>query len=458
MFSMVYQISQKWHSMFNLYRIKPLFLGGLFLSMIITPQALAGEKQDKLSFDGDVRLRYEIMDGFNAKAYGDTVTSGESHDGFVLSRIRLGMTYNYNPNILFKISMQDARAFDWGFNDSEWYSKEFGMENNPQKDYLELSNTYLQFSNINNLPLVLTIGRQKIAYGDNRVFGPGEWGNSGKWVWDAAKLSFTRGDHFVDIFYGGSMLHDPDKFSLSHRWGYEAFGIFGHYAWKKGGIEPILAYKHNDNGNSSYQSLKHYYAGFRIFDDDVAGFFYNGTFIRQLGEQVTVSGVKRDVDAYGWHLDAGYGFKMLGEKAKIGTAFSYATGDDRSTQDIERFDGVFGATDNFYGRMNLMTWSNLMDSEIFFTFAPIKNLKIKTEYHRFWMEDKGDKWGQYMNGASVNEDHLGDEFDIVATYDHSKNIQFQAGYGYFSPGDFIKENIPSGRSSDWFFLQTDFSF
>jgi hypothetical protein len=304
----------------------------------------------------------------------------------------------------------------------------------------------------------VTLGRQRIAYGDNRVFGPGEWKNSGKWVWDAAKFSFTRGNHFVDIFYGGSMLHDPNKFSISHRWGYEAVGIYGHYAWEKGGIEPILAYKHNDNGNASYRSLKHYYAGFRIYDDDVEGFFYNGTFIRQLGEQVTVSGVKRDVDAFGWHIDAGYGFMLFGEKTKIGAAFSYATGDDKSTPDIERFDGVFGATDNFYGRMNLMTWSNLKDAEIFFIFSPIKNLKIKTEYHQFKIEDKSDKWGQYENGALVNEDHLGDEIDIVATYDHTKNIQFQTGYGHFRPGDFIKQNIPSGRSSDWLFLQTDLRF
>lgn len=105
-----------------------------------------------------------------------------------------------------------------------------------------------------------------------------------------------------------------------------------------------------------------------------------------------------------------------------------------------------------------MTWSNLKDAELFFIFSPVKDLKVKTEYHRFRMEEKSDKWSQYENGASVNESHLGDEIDIVATYDHSRNIQFQAGYSHFWPGDFIKENIPSGRSSDWFFLQTDLRF
>jgi hypothetical protein len=438
--------------------MKPCIFSCLFLIIILPSRGWADRLEDKWRVDGELRLRYEIMDGFNAKAYGETVTPGESHDVFFLSRIRLGMTYSFKPDFLLKFSIQDARAFDWDFNDSDWYSREFAMENNPQKDQFELYHTYLQVSNINGLPLEMTIGRQRISYGDNRVFGPGEWGNSGKWIWDAVKFSFTRDEHFVDIFYGANTLHDINKFSLSHRWGYEALGIYGHYAWEKGGIEPILAYKHNDNGNASYQSLKHYYAGFRVYDDDVAGFFYNGTFIRQLGQQISVSGVKRDVDAYGWHLDTGYGVKILGEKAKIGAAFSCATGDDKSTQDIERFDGGFGAADNFYGRMNLMIWSNLEDAELFFIFTPIKNLKIKTEYHQFKVEDESDRWGQYENGELVNEDHLGDELDIVATYDHSKNIQFQTGYGHFRPGDFIRQNIPSGRGSDWFFFQTALTF
>ncbi len=59
-----------------------------------------------------------------------------------------------------------------GFNDSDWYNREFGMKNNPQKDHLEIYHTYVQLSNINGLPLVITIGRQKMSYGDNRVFGP----------------------------------------------------------------------------------------------------------------------------------------------------------------------------------------------------------------------------------------------------------------------------------------------
>ena len=438
-------------------RIKWLITIWILVSGIYPSHILAMKVNDKLSIDGEVRLRYELMGGFNDKIYGETSAFGESHDVYLLSRVRLSMIYTFTPDILFKISMQDARALDWGFNDHDWYSKEFGMENNPQKDHLELYHTYIEASDIGGFPITLTLGRQKIAYGDNRIFGPGEWKNSGKWIWDALKLSCSKGKHFIDLFYGASILHDPNEFSLSHRWGYEALGVYAHFAWKTGAIEPVLAYKHNDNGNTSYHNLTHYYAGVRLYDD-IGYFFYNGTYIRQFGEQVSIEGTKSDVDAYGWHLDVGYNFKLDNLKLKTGAGYSYASGDDSSTPDIERFDAVFGASDKYYGRMNLMGWSNLNDAEMFIVVSPHKNINVKIEYHSFKLAEKSDKWRGYRNQTGVSEDDLGSEIDAVLGYNVNKNIKIQTGYGHFWPGDFIKQNVPAYNGSDWYFFQSTIIF
>jgi hypothetical protein len=438
-------------------RIKWLISIWILVFGLYSSNIRATQINNQLSIDGEVRLRYELMDGFNDKVYGKTSSFGESHDGYLLSRIRLSMIYNFTPGLLFKVSMQDARAMNWGFNDSDWYNKEFGMENNPQKDFLEFHHTYLQASDIVGSPLTLTLGRQKIAYGDMRIFGPGEWKNSGKWIWDALKLSYSKGNHFIDLFYGATMLHDPSELSLSHRWGYEGFGIYAHYALETGAIEPVLAYKHNDNGNTGYLSRTHYYTGVRFYDD-VGKISFNGTYIRQFGEQISINGIKSDVDAYGWHFDAGYNFMLSNTKIKTGAGYSYASGDDSSTSDIERFDAVFGASDKYYGRMNLMSWSNLKDSELYIIASPLKNIKIKIEYHRFKLADKSDKWRSYRNQTGVSEDDLGSEIDVVFGYDINKNIKFQAGYGHFSPRDFIKINIPAYNQSDWCFFQSTIIF
>ena len=50
---------------------------------------------------------------------------------------------------------------------------------------------------------------------------------------------------------------------------------------------------------------------------------------------------------------------------KIGLGYTYASGDDPNTSKRETFDGAFGASDKYYGRLNLMSWSNLKDYELF---------------------------------------------------------------------------------------------
>jgi len=86
-----------------------------------------------LNVDGEVRLRYEMFDNFNDKYYGANPLKGEAEDVFLLSRIRLGLDYKATDTLSARLSMQDARTFGWGFTHEDWYSREFGMEDNPQK-------------------------------------------------------------------------------------------------------------------------------------------------------------------------------------------------------------------------------------------------------------------------------------------------------------------------------------
>src|SRR4030042_5105746 len=125
-----------------------------------------------LNVDGEMRLRYEMFDNFNDKYYGANPSKGEAKDVFLLSRIRLSLDYKTTDTLSARLSMQDARTFGWGFTHEDWYSRGFSMEDNPQEDYLDLSEAYIKKS-FNQLPVVLIAGRQRITYGDGRVFGPG---------------------------------------------------------------------------------------------------------------------------------------------------------------------------------------------------------------------------------------------------------------------------------------------
>jgi hypothetical protein len=419
--------------------LKKVFL--LLILMVYFPLPLFGSE---LNVDGEVRLRYEVFNNFNDKYYGESPSKGEAKDVFLLSRIRLGLDYKATDTLSARLCIQDARAFGWGFTHEDWYSREFGMEDNPQEDYIELSEAYLKKS-FEQLPLVLIAGRQRITYWDGRIFGPGEWKNSGKWIWDAVKFSWKRDKDYLDLFYGKTVLHDHEDFSLTHRHGYEGAGIYGHIGYGTFTLEPVAAMKINRHGNELYNRLKTYYGGLRFYDTDLSNLFYDAMFIRSFGTKRLTSGKEVDISAYGYHAEVGYNYKSIPWKPRFGMAYSFAKGDNPATEKDERFDGVFGATDRYYGRMNLMQWSNLRDEELFIVVKPDEQMEIKGEYHRFLADEKGDKWLSYKI-ASMTEDHYGDEIDVVATHTLNKSWGLQYGIGYFMPGKYIRE--ASTKSAD----------
>lgn len=400
------------------------------LPLLLLASSLYGE----FDYEGQVRLRYESFDNMNEKYYGTKPALGEAHDSYLMSRIQLGLLYNFNDNWNAKISMQDARVFDWGFSSDDWYNKEFGQVHSTQSDFFELHETFLQYRDKN---VEVTAGRQKITYGDLRVYGPGEWKNSGKWIWDAIKVSLKDGDNFLDFFYGAMMLHDPDEFSLNHRHGYYGAGMYGHYVYKQNAaFEPILAYKTNDKRREVYDSLESYYAGARVYDKDLYSWFFDATFIKSFGEQTKLNYESVSIDGLGIHADGGYNFKPI--STKIGLGYTYASGDDPNTKDNETFDSVFGASDKYYGRLNIMQWVNIKDYELFAIYEPDKKTNIKLEYHKFYADEPTNKWLSYTI-SSMQNDHYGDEIDIFTTYKYSQNIDLLLGVGYFMSGGYIKE-------------------
>lgn len=383
---------------------------------------------------GELRLRFESYDNMNEKYYGSNPKLGESKDSYLMTRLRVGAKYKIDDHWSTKVSMQDARVLGWGFENSDWYNKEFGQEHNTQVDEFELYQTYLQYKSEGT---TVTVGRQNITYGDKRVYGPGEWKNSGKWVWDVVKVSYKDDQDFLDVFYGGTMLHDANKFSLNHRHGYWGGGLYGHHVLRKtGAIEPILAYKENKHANENYDALKSCYIGARVYDTDFNNFFYDLLYVKSFGDYTNVDLSQSDIDGVGYHIETGYSIKPI--KTKVGMGYTYASGDNPNTKANETFDSVFGASDLYYGRLNLMQWNNLKDQEVFAVYKPNTDTKIKAEYHKFYADEQSNKWLSYKI-ASMQNDHYGDEFDIIGTYNYNKDIIYLLGAGYFMSGDYIKE-------------------
>ena len=220
---------------FDLRRTFNVIIGlGLFLLQGTCGIGLAKEKGetlsgDKLTFGANTRFRYEYQDNFNAKYYGDRQKKGEANDGFLLGRFRLGFDYQPTKKIHLALWMQHSEVWDLALKEEDFYKNNFKREHNPYEDSCELYNTYVAIDKLFCQPLSVKVGRQVIAYGDMRIFGPGQWGNTGRWIWDAAKLSYKFKAGFLDAFYGKTQLHDPNVFSLDHGHGFESFAVYSRF-------------------------------------------------------------------------------------------------------------------------------------------------------------------------------------------------------------------------------------
>jgi len=426
--------------------------------------AWAGGK--KLTIGANTRFRYEYQDNFNAQYYGDRPKKGEANDGFLLGRFRFGFDYRPTQNIHLAVWMQHSEVWDLALKEEDFYKNNFKREHNPYEDSFELYDTYVEIDEIFSQPLSIKLGRQVIAYGDMRIFGPGQWGNTGRWIWDAGKLSYKFKGGFLDAFYGKTQLHDPNVFSLDHCHGFESFAVYSHFKIpdRLSGVvfEPFFMTKDNDRDvykdeNNRIGELNSYYTGVRIYRKDFKGFDGDFTFIMQDGDYS-----HDDIDAYGYHFLLAYNFKHVFFKPRLSVEYSYASGDsDPKDGKHDTFDGAFGARDKMYGRMNLFHWMNLKDVQVNLEIRPKKWLYFKTEYHQFRLAEKEDAWylnsKEYRDKTGTSGDKVGKEFDIIAVFNLPKKNQIQVGFGHFWPDEFAKEKA-SHRQANWVFLQWMYKF
>jgi len=418
-----------------------------------------------LTFDGEIRERFETLDGMNKKAYGDSsidakgIVRGKSDDRLLLQRIIAGFTYRQKKNITYNLHMYDARVWGWSL-DNDDFIKNRGTPDehvmNSNEEFFELYDANVQLKDILLEGVTATLGRQKIWYGDKRVFGPGSWGNSIGWIWDAAHVSYKKEGNFIDGWYGQTKTKDPHSFSFFHKHTYEGVGIYAHYkTTKSGAIEPFFAWK-NNLFHETVPEVNLYYYGVRLYEKDYYGINYDFTFSMEDGDSGT-----KPVEAYAYVAKVGYMFKNIPMQPNIVAGRIFASGDSNPGDNtLKTFTRPFGSTDGtHYGRMDIMSWSNMEDNQINLHLYPCKKAHVKFSFHNFNLNKSEDKWAYYgyANKPGNNDTHIGNEYDFQLKYNYSKKWEFQFIYAYFDAGAFVKNNVED-NDAQRLFIQGTYKF
>lgn len=393
-----------------------------------------------------------------------------------------------NTYFLFREKFHVGYQADWltvygEARDSRTASDE--RKPHPETDPLDLHQAFLLLGNAKEFPLTLKIGRQELAYGDERLIGAVDWSNIGR-VFDAAKLRYDNSDFWVDAFVSRVVLPDPGEFNEANDYDF----LSGIYASSKTLVPKIEVQTYFLARNVSPESPTAigvglpatmtgasardiYTLGLRVksLPGQFGSWDYDAEVAGQLGDFKSGAGPRLDHEAFAAHIAGGHTWTNLFGNPRAGLEYNYATGDSNPSDGKHgTFDNLLPTNHKFYGYMDFVAWQNIHNARVTGSLKPLKDLTLTADYHAFWLADNSDLFYQASGaprtagGYGIQADagsYVGSEIDFIATYYVCPEATLQAGYGHFFVGDYVKNSLSAtsgATAADWVYLQMTLNF
>jgi hypothetical protein len=436
----------------------------MIVVMIITKNATAGNDAYSMPFlknmqagpvqfviGAQARVRYEHFENYTIKGYrpGDD-------DDMLLERVRLDFSATFFESLRVFLQFQDAHSFLTKYDNDDF------PKSSPIEDTMDIRQLYFECNTIGGIPLGFRMGRQQISYGDQRVFGPGSWGNTGRYAWDAAMVKGELGPVWADVWVGRNIQYKSDTWPNRGADGFITLVAYSGIKYEHFRFDIFYVYKNDEHGAEGHvsgdESIRSHSAGFQTEIKSGKAFDASLTLIRQSG-----SYGNENLRAYGANVRAGI-TAPVSWKPRIGGQITWGSGDSDPDDGVrETFDGLYGGKDiYFYGCLNLFTWSNIRDHEINFSVHPFENVTAFVDYHYFTLDEARDAW--YTTGMKehrrdkdgVSGVVLGHEIDVRLAFTICSYVEIMAGFGRMFPGEFIR-NTGSAETASWGFFQTTFT-
>ena len=406
--------------------------------------------KSELIISGTYRLRGEIQQNFNAKTYGAV-----GDETFLLSRLRLDLEYRFANSLKLFTEIQDSRVAGSSFTDADFQGK-----NNPFHDPFDINKLYISYKPIDSLELI--VGRQALNIANRRVFGPGDWGNTGRYIWDAVNIRYANKYFSTQAIFGYNIIHQPDVFPNRNKENANTFASFNTIKNLPFSLDIFYVNKYDHSGkyvgeNGTLGNLNSSYLGGRI-QKSVHNlnwmFLYAYQFGRYSSDRISAQGITTQLS---YKLDTSW-------KPQILLTYIYGSGDDNPQDNKKQtFDGIFsGADTDLYSWMNFAFWKNIHQYRADLILSPTKNVSIRSEYHAYLLDKSNDAW--YFPGKAIRIDKqgqlgrfIGQEADFTAKVKFSQWLHFLTGYCFFVPGEFV-ENTGANPVAPWAFGELTFSF
>ena len=383
-----------------------------------------------LRFSGEIRLR-------GAGILGDFFKP-DSNDAYMLSRLRLNMQVKPKPWMSFYFQAQDAHVIG---------ASQTGSLPPLQQDTIDLRLGYVEFGQEDKNLRRMRIGRQELAFGEERLIGPANWLNTPR-TFDGLSGTFRVKGFRLDAFAASVVKIHDGQFNENTPGNY----ISGFYsAFSKlipqATLEPYFFWRRQSGltterhilGVSNFGTLGFRWVGKSPLNTDYAA---------EMAKQAGALG-SDTINAWAGHWLLGYTFAGKSFKPRLLAEYNYASG-DKSPADGRRgtFDQLFPSAHDLYGLTDQVGWRNIRHIRTGVEVKPRVNWSIGSKYNLYWLADPHDALYNAASAVVAKSPgghagvYVGQELDFVSSIKYKHGPVLSSGFGHLFPGTFLKATTP----------------
>ena len=300
---------------------------------------------------GEFRERFE---GFEGSGFVE-----DRDDAYALSRFRFNVAVTASKHLSFQANLQDARVAD----------KEVGPTTAPFRGPFDLRAGFADIGDA-KAPFAARLGRQELAFGEQRLLGHLAWVNTGR-TWDAARMILRAKGWQADVF-GASLVRSlPNEFDKSGN-GNRLAGVYAASpkVIPQASVEPYLFWRRDVNLRSELTTigdLSQTTMGVRVAGKLPARLDYGVEMAMQRGSLAADS-----VNAWAGHWQIRESLPGAGA-VKLTSEYNFATGDDNPTDGARQtFDQLYPTGHDKLGLADQVGWKNVHHLREGFEFTPFK--------------------------------------------------------------------------------------
>lgn len=398
----------------------------LIIAFIVSGSIAVAQEGGEFTVKAQVRPRFEYNHGaIFPLGENDKATS------FISNRARLSLGYD-NGFLSMGASGQDI---------SVWGQK-------PQIDNMPNFTLNEAWAKIYKNGYFAQIGRQTLAYDDDRILGTLDWHQAGRWH-DALKLGYENKQHRLHLIFAYNQTPKTPGTGAFYEMGGQPYKLMqtAHYLFKKDDFSAsfLLMNLGFQGGTADDHAVYNMQTIGTNLSYKVNSLSLYGTAYYQMGKTIMDKGV----GAYMLAGKASYAFAPL-FSATLG--MDYLSGQKSDSKKHTAFNPLYGTHHKFYGAMDYFYASpypvyGLQDIYASLTFKPLNKFTLDVTYHHFSSQ-------QSIVIDTEEKRSLGSEIDLTVTYPIRPYITLQGGYSVMLGSDafFEAKGGSKDRTHHWGFL------